>query len=171
MKDKLKILEEAINMEVAGKEYYSECAKKIKNILGKKIFEKLVEYEDNHIVKIKEVYQKISNDEKIDTIILSEKHLDSKNIFKDELKMIDKNIIPDASDLDALKEGMRLEDKSETYYTKLAKETDDPFEKRFYLALAFEEKEHYMLLFDTYQYLKNPSLWFFEKEGETLDVY
>ncbi len=171
MKDKLQLLEDAIQMEIDGKKYYQECANKTKNILGKKLFSKLVEYEDTHIEKIKEVFNKLSNNEKIDSIILKEKKIDSKNIFKEEMKMLDKNVVPDASDLDALKEGMRLEDKSEEYYSNLAKQTDEPFEKRFYLALAFEEKEHYMLLFDTYQYLKNPYLWFFEQEGETLDVY
>lgn len=169
--EKMDLLTSAISMERDGKRYYLLCANKVKNEFGKKLFEKLAEYEDLHIKKIEEVYQKLKEDKKLEFITSTGGDIKRlrENIFKEAIKSLDKNIKPDADDLFALKEGMRLEEKSEEYYNTLAKETENIFEKRFYLTLAYEERGHYLLLFDSLEYLTNPESWFILHEKHTLD--
>jgi rubrerythrin len=169
--NKSDLLSNAIKMEEEGKKYYLLSAEKTKNILGKKLFEKLAEYEDLHIKKIKEVFDSLNENKKIGfiTSISGDVKELRKNIFSEEIKNIDKNVKIDDDDLSALKEGMRLEEKSENYYMELAKKTNDFFEKRFYLTLSYEERGHYLLLFDSLEYLTNPELWFLLHEKPTLD--
>lgn len=172
MKDKkLNLLNSAMQMEIEGKEYYLLSAQKTKNKMGRKLFEKLAEYEDLHIKKIQEVYQKLKEDEKIGVIISTGGEVEKlrESIFSEAIKDVDKNIKPDADDLSALEEGMRLEEVSEKYYNQLAKESDDQFEKRFYLTLAGEERGHYLLLFDSYEFLTHPESWFMLHEKYSLD--
>jgi len=169
--EKTNLLKNAIKMEEDGKKYYLKCAEKTKNELGKKLFRTLADYENLHIRKIKEVHQKLKEDKKLEVITSTGGDVKKlrAGIFSEALEKIDLNVKPDTDDLSALKEGMRLEEISEEYYNKAAKGTDGTFEKRFYLTLAEEERGHYLLLFDTYEYFSNPEQWFIAHERPALE--
>ena len=42
-------------------------------------------------------------------------------------------------------------------------------ERDFYETLAAEEREHYLILLDYYEYLKDPAGWFVKGEHPSLD--
>ncbi len=53
-----------------------------------------------------------------------------------------------------------MEEKGRKYYQFQAKESTNPFEKEFYLALVQEESEHFVSIMDTLQYLEDPQAYF-----------
>ena len=57
-----------------------------------------------------------------------------------------------------------LERDSYTLYDKISKENEDETTKKFYAALAQEEREHYDILEETLQYLNHPGDWFKKEE-------
>ena len=76
---------------------------------------------------------------------------------------------PTASELEALKMAMTMEDKSYSFYRSRNEEAASPAEKAFYQALSAEERVHYLALLDAYDYLLNPQGWFTKKERWGLD--
>jgi rubrerythrin len=72
-------------------------------------------------------------------------------------------------DLEALKTGLKMEQCSIDYYTKLAKETPIPLARRFFMSLAHEERGHYLMLLDMHNYLTDPADWFYVTEMSMVD--
>ncbi|MBE0516281.1 MAG: hypothetical protein IBX41_02660 [Methanophagales archaeon] len=62
--------------------------------------------------------------------------------------------------LKALEIAMKLEEDGKKFY----------LEVRFFVALAHEERGHYLSLWDYREYLKDPAGWFGMKEGFRLDA-
>ena len=67
--------------------------------------------------------------------------------------------------VEALEFALRFEREGKEFFEKEA----DPLEKRFYLTLATEERGHFLLILDSYDYLSDPSGWFAQKERSLLD--
>jgi hypothetical protein len=55
------------------------------------------------------------------------------------------------------------------YYQKLSEKTKDPKVKRFFLTLVQEEWSHYLSIFDSIEFLKDPTSWHTFKERWGLD--
>jgi rubrerythrin len=75
----------------------------------------------------------------------------------------------DANDLKALEIGMKMETKSIEFYQKLAKQAQDPMERRFLMSLVNEERGHYNFLADYRNYLVDPADWYYIKEMGHVD--
>ncbi len=60
-----------------------------------------------------------------------------------------------------MKTGIKMEECSIDYYTKLAKETNNPLARRFFMSVAHEERGHYLTLMDMHNYLTMPEDWFY----------
>jgi rubrerythrin len=160
-------LKQAIEMEEEGKKFYLESAAKAKSDLARKIFEELAVQEDYHIVMIKKIYAEMSQDESLKQWITSAHgagNLDK--IFKESL--IDK-AKASKDDLAALRFGLEREEKSVTYYETLAGSAASYFEKRFFLALSYEERGHYLRIMDAIEYLTDPVGWLYVTEHDMVD--
>jgi rubrerythrin len=72
-------------------------------------------------------------------------------------------------DLQALKTGIKMEECSIDYYTKLAKETTNPLARRFFMSVAHEERGHYLTLMDMHNYLTMPEDWFYVTQMSNVD--
>jgi len=166
----LEALDFALKFEREGKEFYEKAAKITDNPLGKEIFQTLAKEEVLHMKKIEEVYQNIEKeggwDQRI-TAICDSKLL--KTAFAEAMEKIDTEIKASTSDLDALKKAMEMEERGENLYKDLADKAVDPLEKRFYLTLSVEERSHFLVILDSYDYLSDPSGWFAKKERSGLD--
>ena len=64
MEERLKALETAIKLEEDGKEFYTKASEKTTQAYPKNLFKSLAEAEDRHILRAKEIYEKIKNDNK-----------------------------------------------------------------------------------------------------------
>lgn len=167
----VKALEFALRFEREGKEFFEKAAKITNNSLGREVFQTLAEEEDVHMNKIMEVYQNLEKKGKWEERITVVGNPDRvKTVFAEAMEKIDKDIKAGTSDLEALKKVMELEQRGQNlYYNDLAEKAADPLEKRFYLTLATEERGHFLLILDSYDYLSNPSGWFAQKERSLLD--
>ena len=57
-----------------------------------------------------------------------------------------------------------METKGKKFYESQAEATDDPFEKKFYHLLAYEEGAHFISILDTIQFLEDPQAYYHQKE-------
>jgi rubrerythrin len=157
----------AIEMEEEGKQFYLQSAGKVKSILAKKIFEELAVQEDYHIVMAKKIYSELKAEQPFKRWMTSTHGAEKlEKIFRESL--IDKAKASE-DDLTALRFGLDREEKSITYYEKLAGEADNPFEKRFYLTLSYEERGHYLRIIDAIEYLTDPVGWLYVSERDMVD--
>ncbi|AMM39988.1 rubrerythrin [Candidatus Desulfofervidus auxilii] len=60
---------------------------------------------------------------------------------------------------EALRFALNRGEDSIKYYEALAEQTEDNKEKRFYLALSREKRNHYLIILDSIEYLTAPAGW------------
>ena len=158
----------AIEMEKEGKRFYIESAQKVASALAKKIFEELAVAEDKHIEVITKIYDGLQADRPLRQWV-TEIGPSGKKIEKVFEESLVEKAKASEDDLRALEFGLKMENKSIEYYESLAADTGDRFEKRFYLALSYEERGHALTLLDSIEYLTDPASWMFMRGGHYLD--
>ena len=170
MEKTISALKFALKFEKEGKEYFKKAATMTNNALGKELFRTLAEEEDLHMKKIQEIYKKLEKEGKWEeriTIVGSPDRV--KTVFAEATERIGKDVKADTSDLDALKKAMEMEGRGEKLYKDLSEKAANSFEKRFFLTLATEERGHFLLILDSFDYLSDPAGWFAQKEMRGLD--
>jgi len=159
-------LKKAIQLEKDGIDFYLKSAKKTKNIFTKKIFEELAREEENHIKAINRIYEDLKNNSiKIEWVTAESKD-NIEKVFQDALV---EKAIKSKDDLEALNLALDFENKSIKYYERLAKNSKDNFERRFYFTLSYEERGHYLKIMDSIQYISDPTGWYYVKERSMVD--
>ena len=160
-------LSRAIEMEKEGKQFYIESVQKVASALAKKIFEELAAAEDRHIEVITKIYDNLQTDRPLKQWVTE---IGPSGKIE---KVFEEGLVEKAKasedDLKALNFGLEMENKSIEYYESLAADTSDRFEKRFYLALSYEERGHALTLLDSIEYLTDPTSWMFMRDGHYLD--
>ena len=165
----LKALKDAVQMEVEGRQFYLNAAKKVKSAGVREIMEYLAESEKYHIEKFNEIYRDLEKDPGWTETMATfsppkhEPYVCVMAMTKDEQGAGGKD------DLEALKTGIKMEECSIDYYTKLAKETNNPLARRFFMSVAHEERGHYMTLMDMHNYLTLPEDWFYVHQMSNVD--
>jgi rubrerythrin len=165
----LQALKEAIQMEVDGRQFYLAAAKKAKNDGVRQILDYLAESEIYHIEKFKEIYQSLQKEDNW-TETLAEFKPPKIEPYACVMALTQAGQgAGGKDDLEALKTGINMEQCSIDYYTKLAKETNIPLARRFFMSLAHEERGHYMMLLDMHNYLSDPADWFYVHQMSHVD--
>jgi len=166
----LEALQIAIQMETDGKEYYLKTSQESSNELGKKLLQSLAAEEDVHRQNFVEIYDSIRSKKAWpETNFQPTGGRRLRTIFAETLEHAGPDIKAPATELDAVKTAMDMENKTLDFYNSQSKTANYNAEKAFYEALASEEKEHHFVLLDYYEYLKDPAAWFVKKEHPTLD--
>jgi rubrerythrin len=166
----LKALQAAIQMEIDGKEYYLKASQESGNELGKKLLQSLAAEEDVHKQKFEQIYQAIQAQKAWPvTDFQPDGGKRLRTIFAQATEKIGVNIEALASELDAVETAMTMENKTYDYYKRQAESATYDAERDFYNALTAEEREHYLVLLDYFEYLKDPAGWFVNKEHPSLD--
>jgi rubrerythrin len=166
----LKGLQVAIQMEIDGKEYYLKASRESANELGKKLLEKLAAEEDYHRQKFEQIYNAIKEKRgwpKTDFQPDGGRTL--RTIFARATAEMSSGAKGLKTELDAIETAMGMENKTFDYYTRQGADASHDAEREFYHAVAREEREHYLVLLDYYEYLKDPAAWFVLKEHPSLD--
>jgi rubrerythrin len=164
----LKALQIAIQMEIEGKEHYLKASQESSNEAGKKLLRSLAGEEDVHRQKFEQIYQAIQvqkawpvtdfqpdGGKRLRTIL-------AKAAGETGIKAL-------ATELDAVQTAMAMENKTYDYYQSQGENATYDAERDFYHTVAAEEREHYLILLDYYEYLKDPAGWFVTKEHPSLD--
>jgi rubrerythrin len=163
-------LQNAIQMEIDGKEFYLKASGASKNELGRKLLQSLADEEDEHRRVFEDIYKNISIKKGWPD---KEFHPDGgrglRTIFARALDEMDADIKAMPDDLDAVETAMAMENKTFDFYRSQSRKAAYNAERRFYEALASQEEEHHRVLLDYYEFLKNPAAWFVQKEHPSLD--
>ncbi len=166
----IEALQIAIQMEIDGKEYYQKASRSSDNQLGKKLFQALAAEEDIHRQKFEEIYDAIRRREAWPkTDYQPDMGRTLKTIFAKAIEEMGSNIRATDAELQAVKIAMGMENKSYDFYESRMKESSYDVEAEFYRALAAQERIHYLVLLDYYEYLTDPAGWFVKKEHPSLD--
>jgi rubrerythrin len=165
----LQALKDALQMELEGRQFYLEAAKKVQNPGVRQIFEYLAESEKYHINKFNEIYLSLAKDPVWNASMAAfnppqhEPYVCVMAMNQAEQGTGGQN------DLQALRTGLKMEECSIDYYTKLARETPNPLVRRFFMSVAHEERGHYLTLMDMHNYLTMPEDWFYVKQMSNVD--
>jgi rubrerythrin len=160
----------AIQMEIDGKQFYLKASRETGNQLGKKLLERLASEEDIHRQRFEQIYNTIRA--KLDwpeTGFRPDSGQTLRTIFAQATGTISAGDKGNDTELAAIKTAMSLENKTFDYYIRQGAASSHDAERDFYYAVAGEEKEHYLILLDYYEYLKDPAGWFTQKEHHSLD--
>jgi len=163
----MKALETAIRMEIDGKAFYLKASKESTHEIGRKLLAMLADEEDQHRIKFETIYNVLSREKdwpEVEIEVLNSGRF--KNIFSEAIRDENK---PASSELDAVKIALDMEVKSYDFYKSHARIADSPAEKRFFEAIASEERGHQLALIDYQEYLNDPGGWFALKEHHSLD--
>ena len=160
----------AIQMEVDGKAFYLKASRESGNEMGRKLLESLAAEEDTHRLKFEEIYRALeakkgwpATDFKPD----GGKSL--RTIFAQATAGTASEVKAEATELDAVKTAMDMENKTYDYYKAQSEAATYDGERDFYQALMVQEREHHRVLLDYYEYLKDPAAWFVQQEHPSLD--
>ena len=160
----------AIQMEIDGKEFYLKAGEESSNEPGKKLLKSLAAAEDKHVQKFVEIYDTIRSKKDWPVIVLQPgagKEL--KTIFAEATEELGANVDVYATELGAIEKAMEMENKTYDFYKSREQKVDYDVERGFYQSIAAEEREHYLVLLDYYEYLKDPAGYFTSKERPSLD--
>ena len=143
-------LDFAMKMELDGKAYYEKLAVNTTDDGLKSIFTHLAADEQKHYETIKAI-KTDTNLEMSDSTVLEK----AKNLF--EVLIEDKNIAGSMNkSLDGYQHARRLEADSVKLYEDMAKLEDNPERVQLLLRIANEEKKHYNILDNLYDFALAP---------------
>lgn len=166
----LAALQFAIQMEIDGKQYYRKASQESNNNAGRELFEWLAAEEDKHRQKFEQIYEAIEKEKSWPEVDIQPPCAEKlRTVFAEVIKSADANVKATAGELDAIARAMDMENKTEELYKKRAVKAEYDAERRFYGALAAEERGHYLALVDYREYLIDPAGWFRKMEHHSLD--
>lgn len=160
----------AMKMEVDGISYYTECAEKTNNPLGKKMFLSLVEDEKRHLKALETLFKEVDYTTMLKLLQESSPENKITTVFSHDDKETTvalNNVDPD--DIKALETAMQMEKSGYDYYCELAEREGNEDGKKLYELLAREENGHYTLLSNTHTYLNDTGNWFLWGEEGMID--
>jgi len=167
----LTMLNVALQKEEKGRQFYQEAAAKCASEVGKEMFRSLMADEGVHIKRIKEIFTALQksggwNSEWRKHQVENE---DLRSLIKERITKLGPKVNLEASDLDAVKIALEMEQGAINFYEDQFTKATDPLEKDFIVKMIGEERTHFAALGDVKMFLENPESWFAEKERSGLD--
>lgn len=153
----------AMQMELDGRHFYLDLAKKAENVGVKSVLTIMAESEAKHYNVILDMQKNDKTEYSKDTEVLTK----IKNIFT-KMKE-EKEIDLDISQVEFYKKASEIEANSEKFYLERADEEKDPHRKKIFLTLAKEEKGHCILLENLVNLVSQPDSWIENSEWYDID--
>ena len=154
-------LQQALELERRGQRFYTEAAERTVDPKGSEMFRSLASDEMMHEQIIERQIDALRADE---GWVLPEGVLDvevdlESPLFPEGKVDLEKAIQPDASDLEALLFGLKIENDSFALYASQAKAAEDANARRLYEYLVKQERNHFNLLMLNYESLASNAAW------------
>ena len=157
------IYEYAMQMELDGKNFYLDLAKKTSNSGLQNILAMMADSETNHY----DIILKMKNNDPIQYSADTEVLTKTKNIF---IRMKEgKELDTDISQLELYKKALEIEIGSQKFYLEKADEEKDLYRKEIFIKLAGEEKGHCVILENLIGFVSQPDNWLESPEWYHLD--
>ncbi|MBC8424511.1 ferritin family protein [bacterium] len=165
------ILADAIAFEEEGIRFFTEKAETATSELEKSIFRSLAKDEQGHRAHLIGLRDELIKTHNLDPLG-REAHdhgVTPREIFKAALEDVKDPYEYVEEDLEILQGAMEVERKGYTMYSKAAAQMESPEARKLFEHLAVEEQNHYDLLKNTYEYIRDPEGWHEYEEGGMLD--
>jgi rubrerythrin len=153
----LDAIKAAMEAEMDAYNFYSMAAQKTQNPKGKDMFSQLADFERNHFLHLKDLYDSLKGEGK--WIAYSGTTFSETGEKISEDLSIGKEIASQADDLDALSMAIKEERKTQKYYLEMTSKTVDPLGRNMFKKLATEEELHERILNDQFYSLNNNGVW------------
>jgi rubrerythrin len=161
IKAALTVLQQALELEQRGHEFYVQAAERTVDSTGKAMLLSLAGDEVLHQEFIQRQIDALEQDGgwvALDDVPAVDADLESP-LFPAGKVELQQTIRPDASDLDALLFALKIENDSFALYTEQAKHAADPIARRLYAYLVDAERTHFNLLMSNYESLNSQAGW------------
>jgi rubrerythrin len=166
----LAALQFALKMEEDGKAFYLKASKASGNPLGAQLFKNLAAEEDIHRKVFEKIYDKIKNKKQWpETKFVADGGKNLKTVFSTAMEKMDKDFTPAQSELDAVKTGIAMENKTLDYYRERKEKALSSVEQQFFEQLTMQESQHAHILEDYYEFYSNPASYYNMKEHLSVD--
>jgi rubrerythrin len=157
----LAVLQQALELEERGQEFYAQAAERTVDAKGKETFLSLASDEVLHQEVLQRQVEALGQGEgwvlpgdlpKVDADL-------NTPLFPEGKVEFEKAIRSDASDMDALLFALKLENDSFALYAEQARSTSDPNARRLFEYLVDAERTHFDLLMSNYESLNSRAGW------------
>lgn len=170
MNKRMSALKFALENEKKEREFYLANARRTKNLAGKNMFKQIADEEKEHYEMLKKLYETWEERKKWPaTIPLKVKQSLSGSILKPMSEKKSARFKGNDDDLKAVRTAIDFEARGMALYTKLEEGSTDPKEKAFFKMLAGIERQHFMSLRETEEFLTDPASWYQNMERASLD--
>jgi len=160
----------ALENEGREREFYLANARKTKNMAGKNMFKQIANEEKEHYEILKKLHDKWEKQQKWPaTVPLKVRKSLVGSILQSMADKKSARIKGNEDDLKAVRTAIDFEARGVDLYTKLEKSSTDPKEKAFFNLIASIEREHFLSLRDTEEFLTDPGSWYQKMEKTSLD--
>ncbi len=167
---RLNALEVALENEKRERAFYIENAKRTKNPVGKAMFEQIADDELEHYERLSELHKRWKKEEKWpDTVPLAVKKSAVRDLFKKTVGGRSDTPPGDDDDIKAIRIAIDFEARGIQHYADLRDGSSDTNEKAFFDLLSSMEREHYLSLKDSEEFLTDPVSWYRRTESPGLD--
>ena len=149
----LEVLRNAIQMEIEGKDFFERAAGMVKHQRSKDTFISLVKQEQRHVDILGEELNRLEHGEEwasLQDMKRSAPTFARVSVFQDRAFRHLK-LSPDAGELEVLKVGIEVEQKSIEYYRSAGSRTDDSRAREIFNWLVGEEAGHLTILNAEYE--------------------
>ena len=160
----MNVFDVAMKMEMDGKAYYQKLASQTDLPGLQTIFHRMAEDEQQHF----EVFQALKGGKNLPDLREGTTLAATKNIFENlpRPEVALKNV---KDTLAAYQHAMDVEAESQRFYEKAASEETDPQLKQALLKIAAEEKQHFVIMENIYQFITAPNQYLSGAEISNLE--
>lgn len=149
MSDLDNLLIESMNKELEAKNFYNNAASKAQSRAGKKLFNELASFEQNHYDKVKGIIESRKREVDIEVDSQAQDILSIKSEVEGEFEPNKDEIVT------VINLAIDAEIKAQERYTKIAKLMSDEESKKIFQNLAQDERNHQRILEDEFYHLSN----------------
>lgn len=158
-------------MELEGKEFFEEVGAKARNARTRNTFQSLVKQEQRHVDILGEEMRRLESGMKLSTLEEMKRSAPAYpkiSVFKDK-KFRRLKFDPESGELEALRIGMEVEEKSIEYYRSAGAQTTDAKAREIFNWLVGEEAGHLTILKAEYSY-RTRSGFYYDSPEFSLEV-
>lgn len=170
MNKRINALKFALDNEQKERDFYLANSRRTKNLAGKNMFKQIADEEKEHFEMLKKLHDQWEKKKKWpSTVPLKVKKSITGKILQSMTGKKSARIKGNEDDLKAIRTAIDFEARGMALYTKLEEGSDDPKEKAFFGLLASIERQHFLSLRDTEEFLTDPVSWYQNTEKTSLD--
>jgi len=162
--DVVKLVKEAIRLEIKGRTFFVEAAAATESDLGRKMFSRLADEEVEHMKAFGKLFTESTGDEEWKQFVRAEEREISSVIEKLRKRLEGAKKEKGSGDLEALRIGMELERSAIDLFTKMASESSSPTARELAGEICEQERTHYDLLQAQYDSVHNSGFYFNDAE-------